>query len=228
MQPIGYVASPFKQKFGIPRQPGLVPSARGQIILLEPFNVAEGVEGLQGISHLWVSFVFHEVPEDAWRPTVRPPRLGGNTRVGVFASRSPYRPNRLGLSVVKLDSIDTNEGVILNISGLDLLDGTPVLDIKPYIPYCDALPDAQAGYAHEWPQPKFEVVFSAQAESQLASSVDAATLRALIIETLSLDVRPSYHDDPDRIYGVSLMKSDVRWCLRDNFILVSEVVAAGD
>ncbi len=140
--PIGIVRSCFREKFGIPRQPGLAPAARATLELLPPHNQPAAVRGLEDFSHVWLVFVFHGVPASRWQPTVRPPRLGGNRRLGVFATRSPFRPNPIGLSVVALDRIVTGQGrVALHLSGVDVLDGTPVLDIKPYLPYADRVPD---------------------------------------------------------------------------------------
>ena len=150
--PIGVIHSCFKEKFGIPRQPGLVPAARAVLELLPPYNRAEAVRGLEGFSHIWVSFVFHACLDAPWKPTVRPPRLGGNRRLGVFATRSTHRPNPIGLSAVELERIETGPGrVLLHLKGADLMDGTPVLDIKPYLPYSDVIPGATGGFAAEAP-----------------------------------------------------------------------------
>jgi tRNA-Thr(GGU) m(6)t(6)A37 methyltransferase TsaA len=164
--PIGYLATPFRDRFGIPRQPQLAPHARGQLRLLRPYDRAEAVRGLEAFSHVWLSFVFPPQCRQ-WSPTVRPPRLGGNARVGVFASRSPFRPNPLGLSLVELLAIDTCDGVLLTFGGVDLLDGTPVLDIKPYIPFVESEPAARAGFV-AGPPPQLAVDFSAQAALQLS------------------------------------------------------------
>ncbi|MGB8712547.1 MAG: tRNA (N6-threonylcarbamoyladenosine(37)-N6)-methyltransferase TrmO, partial [Onishia taeanensis] len=146
LSPIGRIESDYPDKFGIPRQPGLAPAARARLVLLPPYDDPLSVRGLEAFSHLWLTFVFHHSPE-RWSPLVRPPRLGGNAKVGVFASRSTHRPNRLGLSLVELKGIDTDNGVALELSGHDLLDGTPILDIKPYLPWAEARPDARAGFA---------------------------------------------------------------------------------
>jgi len=205
---IGHVESPFKEKFGIPRQPGLV-AAEGNLRMLPPYDDPVMFEGLDGFSHIWLTFVFHANRAQGWQPRVRPPRLGGNARVGVFASRAPFRPNHLGLSVVELLAIDNRDGVRLRLRGLDLLDGTPVLDIKPYVPYTDGIEGAVGGFAPAAPEARLAVAFTAEAEAQLAGR---SQLRALIVETLSLDPRPAYHaDDPGRVYGVRLVDVDVRW-----------------
>ena len=196
--PIGVVHSCFKEKFGIPRQPGLVPEAKATLEILAPFNRCEAIGGLDGFSHIWVIFVFHAVMRDQWRPTVRPPRLGGNQRVGVFASRSPFRPNPVGLSLVKLETIECDgERCLLQLSGADILDGTPVMDIKPYLPYAEALPEAEGGYASGYPEHSISVSFSTLAESQCAELEGKGQpgLRRLIEQVLSQDPRPAYYAD---------------------------------
>lgn len=205
-QPIGYLATPFADKFGIPRQPSLAPHAIGELRLLAPFDRIEAVRGLDAFSHVWLSFVFHQAME-SWSPTVRPPRLGGNKRVGVFASRSPFRPNPLGLSLVELAGIDTRDGVVLRFRGVDLVDGTPILDIKPYIPFVESKPDAIGGFV-DGPPVQLAVQFSDQAEAACAAHPH---LRALIEEVLAQDPRPAYADDPQRLYGVRLYEFDVKW-----------------
>jgi tRNA-Thr(GGU) m(6)t(6)A37 methyltransferase TsaA len=212
MQPVGVVRSCFGEKFGIPRQPGLVPAAEATVELLAPANQPEAVRGLEGFSHLWLVFVFHACPEGNWHPTVRPPRLGGNERVGVFASRSPFRPNRIGLSLVKLEEVilDGNR-VALRVSGADLLDGTPVLDIKPYIPYAEAVPDAVAGFAPEPPDAPLTVRFSKEAEAALASRPDLPRLREIVEQVLALDPRPATRREDGRVFGFRLYDFDVRW-----------------
>ena len=160
-EPVGVIHSCFKEKFGIPRQPGLAPDARAVLELLPPYNRAEAVRGLEGFSHVWLSFIFHACLGEPWKPTVRPPRLGGNRRLGVFATRSTHRPNPIGLSAVELEKIEAAPGrVLLHLKGVDLLDGTPVLDIKPYLPYSDNIPGALGGFAPEMPAAPFEVSFA--------------------------------------------------------------------
>lgn len=210
LTPIGRIESDYPDKFGIPRQPGLAPAARARLVLLAPYDDPLSVRGLEAFSHLWLTFVFHHSPE-RWSPLVRPPRLGGNAKVGVFASRSTHRPNRLGLSLVELKGIDTNNGVALELSGHDLLDGTPILDIKPYLPWAEAHPDARAGFAPAAP-PQCPVAFCAAAEETLAQREDAASLRALIGQVLAQDPRPAYRKGAEsRIYGVRLRDVDVRF-----------------
>lgn len=227
VQTIGRIHSPFKEKFGIPRQSGLSPSASGTLELLLPCDNVDAVRGLEKFSHIWVIFVFHHHLDREWSPLVRPPRLGGNQKVGVFASRSTFRPNMIGQSVVKLDSIVAENGrVSLNISGFDLLDGTPVLDIKPYIPYNDAVQEASSGFAPSAPDRVLEVVFSQNAneESLLLEGVTRPNLRHLIVEVISLDPRPAYrrNEPAGRIYGVKLFDLDIRFRIEND---VAEVLA---
>ena len=161
--PIGIVHSCFTEKFGIPRQAGLVPAARATLEILPPFDQKEAFRGLDDFSHLWIVFVFHGIVAGKWQPTVRPPRLGGNTRVGVFASRSGFRPNPIGISSVVLESVRRDHGkLLLDVAGIDMLDQTPVLDIKPYLPYADSIPDANGGYASDPPRPSISIEFSNQ------------------------------------------------------------------
>jgi tRNA (adenine37-N6)-methyltransferase len=209
---IGIIHSPYREKFGIPRQPGLV-AAEATLELLPPYARPEAVKGLEGFSHIWITFVFHGVKRSEWKPTVRPPRLGGNERVGVFASRATHRPNPLGLSVVELTGIDMADGkVVLRLKGADLLDGTPVLDIKPYIPYADNIADARGGFADKAPKPLLEVAFSAQAEQRCRELTnDYPGLRSLIIEMLAHDPRPAYQAEDGREYGVLLYAFNVRF-----------------
>ena len=230
LPPVGRVHSPFRDKFGIPRQGGLVPAARGHIELLPPCDDPRTVDGLADFSHLWVVFLFHATRAAGWRPQVRPPRLGGNRRVGVFASRSPFRPNPLGLSLLRLEGIDARPGdVRLRVSGLDLLDGTPVLDIKPYLPWSDAVPDARAGFAPEAPPPALQVHFTPRAEADLRrhQPACASDLRALITQLLQQDPRPAYRRGrPDaHRYGLRLYHFDLQWRVVDGR---AEVLALTD
>ena len=216
LTPIGYVISDYADKFGVPRQPGLAPAANARLVLSPPYDDPLAVRGLEAFSHVWISFVFHQSPE-RWSPLVRPPRLGGNRKVGVFASRSTHRPNRLGLSLATLDGIDTRQGVHLRLSGCDLVDGTPVVDIKPYLPWAEARPDARAGFAPDAPA-RLAVHFSAAALTQLATRDDHTSLRALIEQVLSQDPRPAYqqHQPSERVYGVRLRDVDVKFRPRLN------------
>lgn len=210
---IGIVHSPYAEKFGIPRQPGLVPAAEATLELLPPYNRPEAVKGLEGFSHIWLSFIFHGVKREQWRPTVRPPRLGGNERLGVFATRSTHRPNPLGLSVVRLVNIDTADGrVVLHLQGADLMDGTPVVDIKPYIPYVDSVPDATAGFAPSPPSPGITVGFSAEAKAMCQELERTYPgLSRLIEEVLAQDPRPAYQAEQEREYGFMLYDLNVRF-----------------
>lgn len=212
---IGVIRSPYKEKFAVPRQPGLVKSACGELHLLAPYNQADAVRGLEAFSHLWVIFVFHQTMEGGWRPTVRPPRLGGNARMGVFATRSTFRPNPVGMSLVELRGTRCHkEHVILELGGLDLVDGTPVVDIKPYLPFAESLPDARASYAQDAPQASVEVTFSEDlAEQLLKLEQRYPRLRQFITEVLAQDPRPAYrkNEEEGKTYAVWLLDFNVRW-----------------
>lgn len=226
--PIGIVRSCYREKFGIPRQPGLVSTQTATIEMLPPYNRPEAVKGLEGFSHIWVSFIFHGVEPGKWSPMVRPPRLGGNEKVGVFASRSTHRPNPLGLSVVELSRIEvSNKGVVLHLVGADLLDGTPVVDIKPYIPYVDSIPAANAGFASEAPKQKLQVVFSEQANEALCRHEGRyPELRRLISESLAYDPRPAYKSKANEVSrgGVHFYEFDVRYEVGGEILRVTEIV----
>jgi len=212
LSPIGHLVSDYPDKFGIPRQPGLAPAANARLVLVAPYNDPLAVRGLEDFSHLWLTFIFHQSPQ-RWSPLVRPPRLGGNKKVGVFASRSTHRPNRLGLSLVRLVGIDTQQGVVLQLQGGDLVSGTPVVDIKPYLPWAESQPDAQAGFAPQAP-PLLAVSFHPSALDTLAQRDDSASLYALIEQVLSQDPRPAYKQkgsDSERLYGVRLRDVDVKF-----------------
>lgn len=216
LEPLAFLRTPFPEKFGIPRQPGLVPAAKATLELEEPFRKPGVFDGLEGTSHLWLIFVFHHQPDD-WQPKVRPPRLGGNEKRGVFATRSPRRPNRLGMSVVRLEQVVPEE-FRLEVSGVDLLDGTPVVDIKPYVPYSDNLPHATHGFAGGKPERR-EVSFSEEAAAALQGKPE---LRELIEQVLGLDPRPRYHED-EREYGTAVTDRNVRWLVVDGRIRVKTV-----
>jgi tRNA-Thr(GGU) m(6)t(6)A37 methyltransferase TsaA len=211
---IGIIHSCFKEKFGIPRQPGLVPLATAELELLAPYNDPAALDGLEGCSHIWVQFVFHANSRSEWKPKVKPPRLGGNKSLGVFATRSPTRPAPIGLSVVKLEGIAEVDGkLVLKLSGIDLLDGTPVLDIKPYVPYVDLVPAAINKFADAAPH-LIPVEFSAETAA-FCNDYHQKTLidlTGLIRQILQQDPRPQYQQpEPERIYGMKLLNLDVRW-----------------
>lgn len=223
MEPIARICSPFREKFSTPRQPGLTPSVIASVQFNSAFCSAEAIRGLEGFSHIWLLFIFHQNIEQGWKPTVRPPRLGGNQRVGVYSSRSPFRPNPIGLSAVKLIDIDIKgKEISLKVEGPDLIDKTPVLDIKPYIPYSDSIPDARGGFAGHPPE-QLKVVFSAQAQLQLNNySEKSPQLKQSLSETLALDPRPAYKKQPqdDRRYGVLFDHYNVSWTVKQGRVIV--------
>ena len=223
---IARVHTPFKEKFGIPRQPGLA-AAKGRIEMLPPWNRPELFDGLGEYSHIWLNFLFHQAQPAGWRDKVRPPRLGGNTKKGVFATRSPFRPNHLGLSVVKLLGLQVQAGsVVLEVEGVDLLDQTPIVDIRPYVPYVDAIPDARSGFSPAAPEKRLAVVFSPQADKQLLEMEPSANeAKDLIRDLLSLDPRPAYHKDERRIYGMRLFDVNVKWSVDEDQVTVHAVEA---
>jgi len=207
--PIGYIRSCFKQKFGAPRQPGLVPAATGILELIPPCNAPDIVRGLDAFSHLWLIYVFHQCRGRRWQATVRPPRLGGNRRLGVFGTRSNFRPNPIGMSVVRLDDIVTRgDRIRIHVSGIDVIDGTPVIDIKPYLPFADCLPDASGAYADAAPEP-IPVTFAREAENAcraLAHDRPDTDLRALIEQVIGQDPRPAYDAASGRIRARHTMR----------------------
>lgn len=217
---IGVIRSPYKEKFAVPRQPGLVKSGGGELHLIAPYNQADAVRGLEAFSHLWVLFIFHQTMEGGWRPTVRPPRLGGNARMGVFATRSTFRPNPVGMSLVELNGIRCQKDqVILELGGLDLVDGTPVVDIKPYLPFAEALPDARASYAQQAPQADMPVYFTDALSAELVHLEKRyPRLREFIVDVLAQDPRPAYRKEEDagKAYAVWLLDFNVRWRVTDS------------
>lgn len=224
LQQIATIHSCFTEKFGIPRQPGLtrIPAT----IVMEPeFTQAEAFRTLETFSHIWIIFLFHHTRDDGWRPTVRPPRLGGNERVGVFASRSMFRPNPIGLSVVELVSVKSTARCIeLEIVGGDFMDQTPVLDIKPYLPYVDAIPDALAGYAISTPEVKLKIEFNQKAIEQLAQYNQAEHIQQTLIEILQLDPRPAYQtQNNDREYAMRIYDYDVKWQIAGTTVYVTSI-----
>lgn len=226
-QPIGTIHSCFKEKFGIPRQPGLVAEASATLELLPPYNRAEAVRGIEQFSHLWILFIFHECLRSEWKPTVRPPRLGGNERVGVFASRATYRPNPIGISPIKLEHVETTANrVVLHLKGVDLLDGTPVVDIKPYIPYVDNISDATAGFAEGPPPRKQTITFSATAAQRCIEMNEShPNLRTMIEQLLQSDPRPAYKgEEAGRVYGMRLWDFDLQWQVTGDLVEVLALV----
>ena len=209
INPIAYIRTEFPEKFGVPRQSGLAAALRGTIIFAPEYRNADALRGLEGFSHLWLIWEFSANHKREWQPTVRPPRMGGNERMGVFATRSPFRPNPLGLSCVEIESIqyDHQNGPVIHVKGADLMDGTPIYDIKPYIKYADARPHAVCGYVDSLEERSLKVVIPAEISSQVK---DKSALEALV-QTLSLDPRPSYHDDPEREYGLTFAGMNVRF-----------------
>ncbi|KUM05204.1 tRNA (N6-threonylcarbamoyladenosine(37)-N6)-methyltransferase TrmO [Chromobacterium subtsugae] len=220
---VGVIRSPYREKFGIPRQPSLVNAARVTLELLPPYNHPDCVRGLSEFSHVWISFIFHQTMARGWQPLVRPPRLGGNAKVGVFASRATHRPNPLGLSLVELAGVECGNGVRLHLAGADLLDGTPVVDIKPYIPFVESRPQARGGFV-DGPPPQLTVRWSEQALRQLAALAAPPDLALLVEQVLAQDPRPAYQDDPGRVYGVSLYCYNIRFGIREDIATVLEII----
>jgi tRNA-Thr(GGU) m(6)t(6)A37 methyltransferase TsaA len=221
--PVARIHSCYGEKFGIPRQAGLAPSAEAWIELLPPLDTPDALREIEAFSHLWILFLFHASERDPSKTTARPPRLGGNQRVGVFASRSPYRPNPIGLSAVELVKV---EGSRLLVRGGDFLDGTPVLDIKPYIPYSDSIPKARGGYADTPPKPQFSVQFSKEAEQALKkmSPEKSDMLRQLLHEMLAYDPRPAYlQAAPDRSYGTRVLEMEIKWQVIENKVIINAI-----
>lgn len=225
MDIIAHIYTDMPAKFGVPRQSGLVPELKGRIIFEEKYRNKEALKGLESFSYIWLIWQFSEALKNAgdgqaWSPSVKPPRLGGRTKMGVFATRSPFRPNRIGLSSVKLDRIayDKKIGPVLYVSGIDMLDGTPIYDIKPYLAYADSHPDAGNGFAENTGAYALEVVFPDRWLSMIPKEK-----RKGIMGVLSQDPRPAYHDFPDRIYGVEYAGFDVRFTVQKGILTVCEV-----
>ncbi len=220
VQPIAHICSDFSEKFGIPRQSGLVEELTATVVFEPAYRDPSALRGLEGFSHLWLIWEFSQARRESWSPTVRPPRLGGNVRLGVFATRSPFRPNPLGLSCVRLLEIrqDREQGPVLVVAGADLMDGTPIYDVKPYLPYADCKPDAVGGFAA---RPK---------EADLAVDCSPALLdrvpedkRAALLAVLAQDPRPQYQDDPERVYGMAFAGLEVRFQVAGERLTVTEI-----
>lgn len=217
---IARMESDFPDKFGIPRQSGLT-SLASRIVFEPEFRDPNALRGIEGWSHLWILWIFSEAVRPGWSPTVRPPRLGGNERVGVFATRSPFRPNNIGLSSVKLERVEhtENEGDVLIVSGADLMDGTPIIDIKPYVPYADAHPEASGGFAAEKFGKKLKVVFP----EELLSRVEPGKREGLK-DLLAEDPRPAVQDDPERVYGMRFSDVELKFVVSDGVLTVVDVI----
>ena len=225
MAPVAHIESPYREGFGIPRQSGIVPAATGILVPTAEWADPSAWQGIESFSHLWLVWVFHAKRrmQATDRKAVRPPRLGGNERVGVFASRAPIRPNPIGLSVVRLiDVQQTDDGVRLHLGGLDLLDGTPILDVKPHVPYADCPADSRGGWASSPPE-RLAVIWGA-AEPWLERLPNEQV--ALIEQTLAQDPRPAFHDDPERVYGMRIEDIDVRFVVREHRAEIREIVPA--
>ena len=233
--PIGYVESPFKDKFGVPRQPGLASEAKGIIKFSSDPDIKTALKQISEFSHIWIVFVFHDHGGNKWKPSIRPPRLGGNVKVGVLSSRSPHRPNPIGISAVELTKVDLEAtgGPELFVNGLDLIDGTPVLDVKPYIPYADSIPDANAGWASEEIK-RYPVVFTNEADTFLKTLAedDQKKLKDLTIQVLELDPRPSFKkrqfpaEDPKtwgQNYGLAVLEYEVKYTITEGQFLVTSL-----
>ena len=220
IQIIARMRSDFATKFGIPRQSGLVEELRSTIVFEPEYRNADALRGIEGFSHLWIIWQFSEAVRSDWSPTVRPTRLGGNTRMGVFATRSPFRPNQLGLSCVKLLGVEETEefGTVIHVGGADLMDGTPIFDIKPYVPYADCHPEAAGGFTDTAGEYLLQVAFP---EDLLA--ILPADKRQAAISVLSHDPRPSYQRNPDRVYGLTFAGYDIRFCVKENILTVTAV-----
>lgn len=216
MKIIARIHNDYRSKFGVPRQSGLAEAVLSRIVFEEAYREPEALRGVGEFSHLWLLWLFDDVKNHDWSPTVRPPKLGGNKRVGVFATRSPYRPNNIGLTCVKLVGIeDTPDGKTLVVSGADMTDGTPIIDIKPYLAYADSVPDAVCGFADEHKNDRLDVVFDDRTLCSIPENK-----REALTEVLSLDPRPSYHDDPARVYGLDFGGFNVRFTVCDGTLHV--------
>ena len=220
MKVIARIHTDFPEKFGIPRQSGLIEELKSTIVFEPEFRDANALRGLEEYSHLWLIWEFSEAVRDTWSPMVRPPRLGGNKRVGVFATRSPFRPNPIGLSSVKLEYVEQHPslGPVLHLTGADLMDGTPILDIKPYLPYVDAHPEAKNGFAEEFREFQIPVVFPEELQAQIPEH-----LRGPLLEVLAQDPRAAYNKKPDYIYGMAFDDYDIRFTVAEGILTVKEV-----
>lgn len=226
INPIAHIRTDFPEKFGVPRQSGLAENLLGTIVFEPAYRDPQALRGLEGFSHIWLIWGFSANRNESgkWQPTVRPPRLGGNERMGVFATRSPFRPNPIGLSCVEVHSIvqDAQDGPVIVVKGADLMDGTPIYDIKPYIRYADSRPDSRCGYVETLKERTLEVVLPEELQAVVK---DKAKLLSLI-DTLKLDPRPSYHEDPERIYGLTFSGYNVHFRVSEGTLYVVEMEEA--
>ena len=219
MKPIAHIYTDFPDKFGIPRQSGLIDELVGKIVFEKEYRDPSALKGLEQFSHIWLIWEFSEAKRDTWSPTVRPPRLGGNKRMGVFATRSPFRPNPIGLSSVKLKEIVTEaEGPVLYVTGADLMNGTPIFDIKPYIPLSDCHPDASEGYTKETKLHLLQVECNEALLAEIPEDKQTALLK-----TLAQDPRPAYLDDPTREYGITFGKHNIKFTVTDDVLTVTKI-----
>ena len=220
IEAIAHIHSPFASKFGVPRQSGLVEGVQATVVFCPKYRSAEAVRGLEGFERIWLIWQFHQALREGWSPTVRPPRLGGNQRVGVFATRSPFRPNALGLSALRLEGIEDHPdlGPVLRVAGADLVDGTPIFDIKPYIPYADSYPDSRSGFADAVERRKLRVEFPPDLLEQIPPEQ-----RQALSGVLAQDPRPSYQDDPGRVYGMAFAGYNVRFQVAEGTLTVRSV-----
>lgn len=218
MKAIAHIHTDFQSKFGLPRQSSIINEIQGKIVFEKPYRDILSVRGLEGFSHLWVIWEFSEAKTDAFSPTVRPPKLGGNKRMGVFATRAPYRPNPIGLTCVKIEKIDLQdkEAPVIYVSGCDMMDGTPIYDIKPYLPYCDSKPCAVGGFAENVQEKSLEVII----ENELLSVVPEEK-RQVLLKVLSADPRPAYIADGERIYGFEYAGLEIKFKVCDNTLIVT-------
>ncbi|MBQ7610152.1 MAG: tRNA (N6-threonylcarbamoyladenosine(37)-N6)-methyltransferase TrmO [Bacteroidales bacterium] len=224
IKPVADYHGPLTTKFGIPRQSGLI-DLPGEIVFRPAFRSPDAVRGLEGFDRIWLIWEFSDNPDaKTFQATVRPPRLGGNTALGVFATRSPFRPNRLGLSCVELVRIDP-DGPVLHVKGADLMDGTPIYDIKPYVPYADAFPEARGGFTDTAAWEPLQVDFSPAALEVLAAQPDPDVLRTRLEQVLAQDPRPRFHHDPDRLYGMPFGTFDIRFQVKGNTLIVIGIIS---
>ena len=220
IEAIAHIRSPFADKFGVPRQSGLVEGVRAAVVFAPKYRSREAVRGLEEFDHIWLIWRFHQAVRADWSPTVRPPRLGGNERMGVFATRSPFRPNALGLSAVRLEGVEDHPdlGPVLHVAGADLVDGTPIFDIKPYVPYADSYPDSRGGFADAVERRPLAVEFPPELLERLPPELGEA-----LTGVLAQDPRPSYQEDPERLYGMTFAGYNVRFTAAGGTLTVREV-----